>query len=441
MIGAANVFDFLRQSSCVGLWEHYKDRPKWRGHPEGPVPQLVFDGDRDPGLCMKSVDNLFPYAAAHMHRKHDAVDLREVGAWKWLFTASMCVLLMLQRMTQGVRLGLSVGMFLALGDFDSLSFLNTMNLDYSVAAASFLAAGGCIVLIVRESAPRWRDLAFPSLMILWLGLSKQQYGGLALVLAALTAATVARYWKQWAKAATILAVGVAAPLSFNALNARQDGLVGAANAANKTDTFLWAVLPNAQDADAALTILGLPGACRAAIGKNWYTPGLQAHHPCQAAVDTSRWRLLPLFAYEPATFFAPVARGVRETQPPAADDLKRFESPADASSLKARVLRDTSLSTMLSLLPAGFYAFIVYAAMACGLACSTALLARSMAIRRSTLGPCAMLGIGGIIVLYAVVSSVFGDGYQDVRRHGLALLPGMALVLAGLACRGRVPAT
>jgi hypothetical protein len=45
-----------------------------------------------------------------------------------------------------------------------------------------------------------------------------------------------------------------------------------------------------------------------------------------------------------------------ETQPPAIDDLKRFERPADALSICVRVLRDTSLSTMLSLLPAGAYA-------------------------------------------------------------------------------------
>jgi len=127
VIGAANVFDFLRQSSCVGLWEHYTDRPKYWGHPEGPLPQLVFDGDRVSGLCMKSADNLFPYLAAHMHRKHDTVDLREVGAWKWFFTASMCVLLMMQRMQPGVRVRLSAAMFLALGDFDSLSFLNALS--------------------------------------------------------------------------------------------------------------------------------------------------------------------------------------------------------------------------------------------------------------------------------------------------------------------------
>jgi hypothetical protein len=42
-----------------------------------------------------------------------------------------------------------------------------------------------------------------------------------------------------------------------------------------------------------------------------------------------------------------------------------------------------------------------------------------------------MLGIGGMIVFHAVVSSVFGDGHQDVRRHGIALLPGVSFVAAG----------
>jgi hypothetical protein len=123
---------------------------------------------------MRSADNLFPYVAAHSHRKHAAVDLREVGAWKWLATASTCVLLMAQRMRPEVRLGLS----------------------------------------------------------------KQQYGALSLARAALAAAAIAHDWREWGKAAMVLAGGFAAPLTFNALNATSSGLVGAANAANKTDTFL-----------------------------------------------------------------------------------------------------------------------------------------------------------------------------------------------------------
>ena len=42
------------------------------------------------------------------------------------------------------------------------------------------------------------------------------------------------------------------------------------------------------------------------------------------------------------------------------------------------------------------------------------------------------LAAGGLLVLYALASSVFGDGYADIPKHALLIGSGLAFVLGGL---------
>ena len=44
----------------------------------------------------------------------------------------------------------------------------------------------------------------------------------------------------------------------------------------------------------------------------------------------------------------------------------------------------------------------------------------------------ASIAMGGLLVLYALASSVFGDGYIDVPKHALLIGSGLAFVLCGL---------
>ena len=433
VIGYGNNFDFIRQSSCIGLWESYPDRPKIQAHPEGPVPTLVYDGDRRRYLCMASADNVFPYLAAHTHKKHAIVDLRQVGAWKLLLAALGCMLVLTRRMAPATRLALAAALFLSLGDFNVLSYLNTLYLDGSVAIALFLAAAAVMVVCVRDEAPRWGDCLVLGGALAWLGLAKDQYGGLAVLLGALAAAQIAWRWRRFAQAAFVLTVCVAAPAAFQALNDTPWGLVGAAREANRTDTFLNAVLPNAGNPDRALHILGLPASCRAAIGMDWYTPGLQAHYPCPALNTIGRAALLPLFMQQPRTFVVPLMLGTVRSQPLAVDDIVRFERPEQAGWLAVRAIRATSLSFWLSQLPRGAYGVLVGAAELCTACFLLPCLWRTRGAWGGALrGPMFCCGLGGVIVLYAVVSSVFGDGYQDIRRHALGLLIGLPFVLCGV---------
>ena len=40
ILGYANNHDFLRQSSCVGLWQNYQNKPKISANPERPINKL-----------------------------------------------------------------------------------------------------------------------------------------------------------------------------------------------------------------------------------------------------------------------------------------------------------------------------------------------------------------------------------------------------------------
>ncbi len=453
VVGFGNNFDFARQSACVGLWEDYGDRPKLRPHPEGPAPRLIFDGDRQKFLCMASSDNLFPYLAAHTHRQHDRVDLREVGLWKALAALALCAFLLAQPMPTYARAFLALAIGLTLGDIDTLSYANTLYLEFSVLAAGIAALAACAVIVGRTAVPRWRDLAAPVVAVVWLGLAKQQYGGLAIALACVGAVVLATRWRKPRQAAVLAAAGVGAAVAFNMLNATPWGLVGAADAANRTDTFLGAVLPAAADRAAALRRLGLPASCGAAIGRTWYSPGLQAHHPCPAVLRLGRSRLAALFVSQPGSFTIPMAHGIALTQRAEIPGPDRWERPADARRLRYRVMRITSPTVLLARLPAPVYRALVAATMLAGLAALPWVL--PFRARWRAAGPGAkaagygqaMVALGGLTVFYAVASTVFGDGYQDARRHAALVPVGLVFGAVGLACAAyerfsrRIPAS
>lgn len=438
MIGFANNFDFARQSACVGLWENYGDRPKLRGHPDAPVPRLVFDGDRSAALCRPSVDNIFPYLAAHAHRKHEAVDLREVGAWKAVFAMTAFAVILLQSMPAYARAALAVTLGLTLGDMDTLSYANTLYLEYSVIVSGILALAAVSCLVGQAKPVSWGGSLVAAAALAWLALSKQQYGVFAVCLAGFATWVLIRKWKHAAQGAILIACSVAAAVVFAEINAGPAGSMNAADAANATDTFLGAVLPGAGKPQQALASLGLPQSCLSGIGETWYTPGLQAHHPCPAALHLSRARLVPLFISQPTTFTIPVAHAISLTQSAAATDPQRFERRSDENAWLVQLLLAVSPSQILARLPPTAYRVAVAVAMAMSVVLTPALL--MLSVKRVVGSPVhAMYGmsmatLGSVAVAYTVLSTVFGDGYQDAHRHAALLPAAMTFFSVGCVC-------
>ena len=70
MLGYANNYDFIRQSSCIGIWQSYPNqpnKPKTTNNPKAPVNALIFDDQKLSHVCLNSTDNIFPWIATNYH--------------------------------------------------------------------------------------------------------------------------------------------------------------------------------------------------------------------------------------------------------------------------------------------------------------------------------------------------------------------------------------
>jgi hypothetical protein len=429
IIAFGNNFDFIREESCVGLWQHYADRDKAQAHPQGPVAQLIFDGDRRPDTCVRSIDNLFPYMVTHTHRKHSAIDFRAVGFWKSSVAAALLLLMLVQPIKPALRVGLAAFGFLVIGDINTLSYFNTFYAESSMLLGAYgcLAMAAC--LLARRSIPHWLDVGAVLAVLALLGLSKQQYGLLAALIGGACAWIILIRWRACAKAALVLAVSLALPLLFNAMNRPADGRASGIDLANRADTVFGAVLPAARNGRTAMYLLGLPASCNAAIGKDWYSAGGSAYALCPQVAEMTRLRLPGLFLIDPGTFLVPMWRAILGSQPGLIDQYGRYERPADAAAPVNRLIRFTSLSFLLAWIPGAAYACLVGGSilLGCALACYGAW--RGLA---ALPGPAvALMAAGGLTSLYATASSVFGDGYYDLPRHAVGIGVGLAAQATG----------
>jgi hypothetical protein len=430
IIAYGNNYDFIRQESCVGVWVQYPDRPKTERNFERAEHHAIYDGEKLPNLCVHSVDNVYPSLVAAAHRLGSRVDLRELGAWRALSVAIAFGLLLFSVDSPIPLLGLSLVFLFVFGDIAYLSYFNTFYNEGSILAGCALALAAAGIFFASAEKPRRRVAALASLGLLWLGLSKLQYSPLAAILGLLLAWIVFRRWRAIRLAVWFAGLGLAIPLSFRLMNPTTIPISSAVDQCNTINAIFWGVLPSAPDRPGALRLLGLPQSCESAIGLSWYTNDWSEHPPCPEGLSVNRARLIPLFLRMPRTFFAPLHQAILKSRPFHLDYLGQAEQAERRSTFVFRFLRATSLLTWLSTLPNGFYCLLVYASMLLGMVCLALLVARSMRDPGWVACPLlALAGLGGATTFYAVVSSVFGDGFSEVPKHAVCLGVGLAFQL------------
>lgn len=432
LLGYANNYDFLRQSSCIGLWQDYQDPTitKISSHPSAPVDRLIYDGDRQPILCMQSVDNLFAALAVAHHDLGDRLTFSELGRWKVaLLLLGLLAMLTWVREAK-IRLAVALAFFLVFTDLVNLLYINTLYMEFSVILASFFALLLGIYLIAAAGRNQTAVLGMFFFWVIWLGLSKQQYMPFA-VLLALGNGVLFGWQRRPVRMLLAVLVALGLPWGYANLNDATSGHMQSVNLANKTDTFLWAVLPASRTPEQALQLLGLPEHCMAGIGKHWYIPEVQSNHPCPEVEQLSRVRLLPLFVLEPATFWQPFTQAVAGMPPYYPDVVGYIGQGRDPAAWPLPVLQQTSLSFWLA--KSGPVGAGIITAVA-GLLAVLALLALAGKKERdTTVRFCLWLLLGGATMsYYAVVSSVFGDGYVDLQKHGVGFMIGLALQLSAI---------
>jgi len=437
LIAYANSYDFLRQSGCVGIWQDYPDRPKEAAHPERPVNGLIHDGQLRPDLCMHSIDNAVPWLVASLHARDARVDFREVGGLRLLLCCVACAALLFCTGDPRLRVVLALVILLGLGDLQWLGYYNTFYLEASVLGGALLALGS-LAALAAAPVPSVALVSLGAVGLVWLGLSKEQYTYLASALALAFASELSTRPAalRWS-AGAFLALAAALPLTLSALNpVLKDTLMYGIDYANKTDTYLGAVLPEAHDKQHALALLGLPAHCEVGIGKSWYTPSLQTKHPCPEMRDVGRERLLRLFIQQPKTFSRPLAKALSRARPFVPQKLGLFERPSDADSAWVRAVRATSWSTALARLPLRWLRVASWLGLLSAVLCGAAWLWSVLRLHTAHGGlaraALVMTAFGSLTALYALASSVFGDGYWEIAKHAVAFPLGAAFALAGL---------
>jgi hypothetical protein len=434
VIGYANSYDFVRQSSCVGVWQDYGGRDKTQGNPERPINSLIYDGDRRSQVCLPSSDNLFPWAAAHLHAKRSHMQLREVGLIKAITAIALLAAVVAQPVSAQFRLAMSIAVASVFGDIALLCYWNTLYLEASVIIFAFVGIALAVINYARIRPPGIFFLLLLCGVITWLGFARQQY---ALFVAVIAAAAAYSYYAKWRKPRSAMAVCVYAAsviLGFQIFHGYESEHTRQAEKANLVDTFLGAVLPAAKNPLAAIKVAGLPDTCLDAVGSDWYSPGFQKNNPCPAVYDISRARLLNLFLFDPRTLVAPFAHAIHESRPLFIPYLGHYERPDLSEPRTLRLLVATSFSSFLEIVSPGWYFGLVVCCIVLA-PVSTVLAAVTRIARRADTADIgaglAMIALGGCLVVFALGSAVFGDGYYEMPRHALGVDIGIAFQVAG----------
>jgi hypothetical protein len=432
--GYANNLDFFRQSACVGLWENYTDRPRISQDLDGPVGDLVYDGTRLHDLCVHSSDNLFAWAAAHVHRKHAHVALQWVGAARMVAAWAVILLVLWQPVSALFRLMCAVTMSLVFGDIAVLTYFDTLYVDASGLIFCTAVVALISVMCARRRAPGWGFCCGFALCLVWLGAVKPQYAPLAAGLGLVAAGCMLGVWRDWARGCTLAAAALLAGLVFSALNPTAKPVMMAMHKANNADSFLGALLPQASDLPAALADVGLPESCAAAVGAPSQFVQAKARQLCPEVSDLSRLRFPILFLHQPGTLLRPLSVALWASRPSYLS-FPHFERPSDEADWLFRLLRATSLSCWLAWLPWGLYRWLLVALCAAGISLGPlwlggVMLGRPGWVRRH---PAAgFLVLGGGVCFYALFSSVIGDGFSELARHTACLLVGVGFFAVGV---------
>lgn len=409
LAGYANQYDMVRAHACLGLWPEAV--APGQASPEAPIPQLR-DGAVDPANCHRSTDVLIAQAAFALPRLaawlkdtpegEFRVSLRWVGALKTLLLVALVLLLdHLLLGTPQARLVHAASVALILADPLNTLFLHTLYTEFGALLGAYALLAG-VWLLYRRLHGRaallllgWGALA--------LALSRFQHLPVLLALAALA------LWpagpSEAPRSLRAFALGAALLLGMASHQDAQQRLPGIP-AANRADTLFGALLPASADPEALVARLGLPPACAALGGSNWYVPrGRDLRVACPEAFVLTHARIGLALLAEPLTALRALAIAVPQSTAwrlnylgeVAGGDMQRVAAPSVGEAMARRALWAHWVFWWLPVLAGG-------------------LAARALWREHDSGVPALQLGCA-LTIAGGWAASVFGDGYSELARH------------------------
>ena len=442
VVGYANNYDFVRIEACLGIWPVYDGVPtdpdEAANGPKGwhpvPVQYYAYTKALLPTHCAPTADLVFVKIATLFRDERGLVDIRVVGLVRaaLIFVIIAAAILLTDRLA--CRLQIAILFFLIFGDIAYISYFNTLYTEYAVIAGLFFIVSG--ICTIGSGRPRFSALLIVFLGIALLSCSKVQYCYLASALSLLVSLILFGAHRNYAGAVIFLLLAALGPGFFDFYSGRNFPVAAIMDWANRTDTYLQAVLPEAQDARSAVRRLGLPEHCTEEIGKGWFSPG--ERRPCPEVANVSRARLLALFAAEPRTLILPLWKSVALSRPWYLS-YGRVELPEAKETAFYKWATAVSFSGLIDRLPLNIYGLVVVVSIVLGAAAGIAISLRALRHVGDlwTTGYVQMsLFVGGALSFYSLFSSVFGSGYTEVAKHAVGLPIGIFVQLSAVVTFG-----
>ena len=429
LVGYANQFDMRRTSACIGLWPDLPLPERLQAHPEAPIARYVR-GERRPDECYWSSELIFVAPVAALLAEGKTIDLRVIGGLKAAALVAMALAFGAMLRRQPTLAVVHAAVFaLVICDPIVTLWINTLYTEFSAV----LFAYASVVLLVAVGArattsnpPSVAQVAALTVSLIGLGLSRQQH----FLLPALLVFPLAVLLWERARRSALLLVAVAAMIAFGQaeLIVRHPTIAQA----NSADVVLGAILPSSADEALTAQRLGLPPRCLRSVGASWYQQmGESLEASCPEALAVQRRRLLALVMSEPMTLLRGALRALPQLQDWRLGYLGSVEGARYAGNESVLATAGAFANSIAAVAPAmrlSAFLQLLTASAAIFLASAAACVVAGVTARSSPLA-LTLYALTGI-AWYAIVTSIFGDGYVEVARH--AHLASVALSAAAV---------
>lgn len=418
MLGYANQFDMGRTSACFGLWPDLPEPLRYEAHRAAPIAQYV-EGERRQDECYASSELLFAgigmgawkLAAGAGLATPDAMDLRYVGAVKAAALVLLALIFTCLLRDRPVWMLTHSAVFaLVLADPLVTLWLNTLYTEFAAVFFAY-AAVMTLVMIVGNAPDRGGWYFAFAVALLGLGLSRQQHALLPAFLLLLAGPAI---WQHRRRLALPLGIAASAVIVLQAVVITRPPSIGAANNVN---VVLGTLLPAAGDQDSALARLGLPAGCAAVIGATWYvTMGENVGERCPGIMMLPRLRMVTLLAAEPMIAVHALMKAAPLAQPALLQYVGIEEKKPYGALKDQNPIFGASIATTIERLPPAAYLGILLAAVFAFAVSLSAWIVTTIRLGSPPFAPVLGGALGGIFV-YAMSTSVFGDGLVEFSRH------------------------
>ncbi|HLX21798.1 MAG TPA: hypothetical protein VKR38_00520 [Usitatibacter sp.] len=431
VLGYGDQSGLHRVTGCIGITPVAPaSKPGSLPRPSTTYVESSFDLDEcyPSSAALIAAPVVIAYAVASIASEDPEIliPLRAFGVFNLMLFAALAIAIAVGLKEHAVAQAIHAAIFFFLiADPVSTLWFDTLYTEPALLLGVYgTVAATAVILLQRDSCRFFWWLLGASLVML--GLSREQFGDLPLVLAAIAAPALMRRSGRRARMFLVIAVILAvAQLAITPLRPEDVGPT------NRVNTYLGVILPSSRDEAATLENLDLPARCATMVGATWTARrGEDLAAVCPEVTHLSSFAFARLVPTEPLTLLRAVSRVLPAAQAivpgylaisPETTIVSVQDLPPEAMSfiaLGSRVPSIVFATAVVGMLLA-FPAFLLW------------LLWTVRAEPDATTLPTVFLmliAIGG----YSLATTAFGEGIFGAERHNwvgaLSMLAAVALL-------------